>query len=95
LKTPNYVIGGLPDSIYSKDQYKIKNDDKLYMFSDGVYEVEKDDGMMWSFNDFQRYMSRITSDNKPTLDKVYSHVKSINTKDVFADDFTILEVVLK
>ena len=95
LKTPNYVIGGLADSVYSKDEYTIKENDRLYIFSDGVYEIEKKDGMMWRFKEFQEYISRVSSDSKSVLDKVYSHAKSINVKNVFADDFTILEVVLK
>jgi sigma-B regulation protein RsbU (phosphoserine phosphatase) len=95
LKTPNYVIGGLADSVYSKHEYTIKENDRLYIFSDGVYEIEKKDGMMWRFKEFQEYISRVSSDSKSVLDKVYSHAKNINVKDVFSDDFTILEVEFK
>ena len=95
LRTKNYVIGGLADSVYSKDEYTIKENDRLYIFSDGVYEIEKKDGMMWRFKEFQEYISRVSSDSKSVLDKVYNHAKNINVKDVFTDDFTILEVEFK
>lgn len=95
LKTPNYVIGGLPDSVYSKAEYSIRENDKLYIYSDGVYEVETNDGSMWRFKDFQRYMRKISTDGNAVLDKVYSHVKNINVNDALADDFTILEVVFR
>ena len=95
LKTPNYVIGGLPNSVYSKDEYNIRKNDKLYIFSDGVYEVEKKDGLMWRFKEFQDYIGMVSSDNMSVLDRVHSHAKNINVKDVFSDDFTILEVEFK
>jgi len=95
LKTPNYVIGGISDLIFSRDECYIQENSKLYIFSDGVYEVENKDGIMWSFKEFQRYMRKITLDGNAILDKVYSHVKNINVNDVLADDFTILEVIFR
>jgi sigma-B regulation protein RsbU (phosphoserine phosphatase) len=95
LRTKNYVIGGLPDSEYSKDDYSISENYKLYIYSDGVYEVETTAGSMWRCKDFQRYMREISLDGNAVLDKLHSHVKSINIKDVFPDDFTILEVGFK
>lgn len=95
LRTKNYVIGGLADSEFSKDEYSIRENDKLYIYSDGVYEIETTDGLMWRFKDFERYMKKISLDGNAVLDKLHNHVKSINVKDVFSDDFTILEVEFK
>ena len=93
LKTPNYVIGGLAESVYTKDEYRIKENDRLYIFSDGVYEIEKKDGLMWRFKDLQDCLRQITLEKNAILDELYCHVKRINVKDVFNDDFTILEVI--
>ena len=37
----NYVIGGMPDASYEKNRLILGEKTKLYIFSDGVYEVEK------------------------------------------------------
>jgi serine phosphatase RsbU (regulator of sigma subunit) len=92
LRTPNYVIGGLPDATYEKKEYLIGKHDKLYIFSDGVYEVEKPDGSMWRFQEFSDFMNKIQTDSRSKLDHLYHYVKSIGNSENFEDDFTIVEV---
>ena len=49
LKTPNFVVGGIEGTNYVKDKCKIPKGNTLYIFSDGVYEVEKSDGNKLAF----------------------------------------------
>ena len=44
LRTKNYVVGGLQDIEYQKAEATLDLGSSLYIFSDGVYEVEKPDG---------------------------------------------------
>ena len=64
----------------------------LYIFSDGVYEVEKSDGTMWQFNEFTDFMNNINSDAQSRLDRLHQHAEKISKQDNFEDDFTIVEV---
>jgi sigma-B regulation protein RsbU (phosphoserine phosphatase) len=50
--TPNYVIGGMSEGTYQKKECLVGEQNTLYIFSDGVYEVEKSDGSMWRFDEF-------------------------------------------
>jgi len=63
-----------------------------YIFSDGVYEVEKSDGSMWRFKEFTYYMNSIKPGNHSRLEHRYQHAENIRNQDHFEDDFTILEV---
>jgi sigma-B regulation protein RsbU (phosphoserine phosphatase) len=92
LKTPNTVVGALGESTYTKSKCTVAEGDLLYIFSDGVYEVEKADGSMWCFREFTEYVKKLESESKSVLDRLYEHVKQIRKSDHLDDDFTILEV---
>jgi sigma-B regulation protein RsbU (phosphoserine phosphatase) len=93
LRTPNYVIGGgMPDASYEKSKQQVGPQAKLYIFSDGVYEVEKSDGAMWRFSEFAEFMNSIRSDSRSILDRLYQHALNLGKVDQFEDDFTIMEV---
>ena len=82
----------LPDVTYKKSKHLVGEQNSLYIFSDGVYEVEKSDGTMWQFNEFTDFMNNIKSGAQTRLDHLYHHAENINNQDNFEDDFTIVEV---
>jgi len=61
LGTPNYVIGEMPDVTYEKRKHLIGERTRLYIFSDGIYEVDKSDGSMWRFQEYTGFMNKIGS----------------------------------
>lgn len=93
LKTPNLVVGGIREAIYIKDKCKIAEGNTLYIFSDGVYEVEKSDGKNWRFYEFINFIKKAKTDGQAVLDRLYDYVRRKGKSDTFEDDFTILEVV--
>ena len=93
LKTPNFVVGGIEGTNYVKDQCKIFDGNTLYIFSDGVYEVEKSDGTNWHFNEFVNYIKKVKTDGKAVMDRLYDYVRLRGKSDNCEDDFTIVEVV--
>jgi sigma-B regulation protein RsbU (phosphoserine phosphatase) len=92
LRTSNNAIGALPDVTYKKSKHLVGEQTTLYIFSDGVYEVEKSDGTMWQFNEFTDFMNSIKSGAQSRLDRLYQHAENINSQDNFEDDFTIMQV---
>jgi sigma-B regulation protein RsbU (phosphoserine phosphatase) len=72
LRTQNHVIGGMSEVIYKKKDCKIDERTTLYIFSDGVYEVEKSDGSMWRFQEFADLMNKFKTDGQSILDRLYS-----------------------
>ena len=92
LRTANQALGAMPGASYRKDKHLVGEQTTLYIFSDGVYEVEKSDGSMWQFEEFTAFMNTLKSRNQSRLDRLYQYADTINTEGNFADDFTILEV---
>ena len=92
LRTPCYVIGGMPEVTYEKRECTVGEHDKLYIFSDGVYEIEKSDGSMWRFQEFIDFMIKMKIEGQSDLDHLYRYANKLKQSDVFEDDFTIVEV---
>jgi sigma-B regulation protein RsbU (phosphoserine phosphatase) len=92
LRTPNYVIGGMADVTYEKRKCLVSEQDRLYVFSDGVYEVEKPDGSMWKFQEFADFMNEVKAEGESILDHLHRYAGNLGKSDNFEDDFTIVEV---
>jgi sigma-B regulation protein RsbU (phosphoserine phosphatase) len=92
LRTPNYVIGGMPEVVYRDSKRVISENTKLYVFSDGVYELEKSDGSMWCLKEFADYMRMVKTGDQPILDHLHQYAAELKASDNFEDDFTIVEV---
>jgi serine phosphatase RsbU (regulator of sigma subunit) len=92
LRTPNPVIGGLPEVTFQKSKHQVKGGDTLYIFSDGVYEVEKQDGSMWQLKDFSHFMNTFKTEGKSRIDGLFQHVKRLRNSENLEDDFTIIEI---
>jgi sigma-B regulation protein RsbU (phosphoserine phosphatase) len=92
LRTANNAIGAMTDVTYEKSKHLVGEQTTLYIFSDGVYEVEKSDGSMWQFKEFADFMNKIKSSKQSRLDRLYQYAENIRAQDNFEDDFTIVEV---
>ena len=92
LRTPGYVIGGMSEATYKKGGCLVGEHDRLYIFSDGVYEVQKSDGSMWRFQEFSDFISKVKAEGQSILDHLYRYACNLNQSDDFEDDFTIVEV---
>jgi sigma-B regulation protein RsbU (phosphoserine phosphatase) len=95
LKTPNSVIGGFPGTMFNDNSLQIPNGNAIYVFSDGVYEVDKSDGTMWRFREFQTYLGGISPENGSRLSQLFTHVKSLSNSESLNDDFSIVEIVFE
>jgi sigma-B regulation protein RsbU (phosphoserine phosphatase) len=92
LRTPNSVIGGFSGVTYEKRECLVGEHDRLYIFSDGVYEVEKSDGSMWRFHEFSDFMNEVKAEGQSILDHLHRYAVNLGQSDNFEDDFTIVEV---
>jgi sigma-B regulation protein RsbU (phosphoserine phosphatase) len=93
LANKNTIIGGLPGLSYRRDVCQVAAPARLYVFSDGVYEVAAPGGTMWELDEFVEFMSAPPPEGTGSnLDRLWSHVRRLRGSDNLEDDFSILEV---
>jgi sigma-B regulation protein RsbU (phosphoserine phosphatase) len=92
LKTGGLVIGGMPGARFQKDSCVIPPGGKLYVFSDGVYEITKADGTMMQLSELTDELARSVPEGGSKLNEVVQFAIQANRSDQFDDDFSMLEV---
>jgi phosphoserine phosphatase RsbU/P len=96
LITPNLAIGALSGHQFQQKLYKINGPSRLYIFSDGVYEITKEDGSIWEIDGFSNLLLSLTEQKETQyLDQLLQNAKRLNAKPEFDDDYTMLEVLFK
>jgi len=95
LRTPSFVLGGNRDSTYQSMIQQIQLHSRLYLFSDGVYDITKTDGKIWGFNAFIEFMAQPSIEDNAKLDCLLSYAEELTKKEAFEDDLTILEIIFK
>jgi len=91
LEARGPMVGAFSDLDYDSETVTLDAFSKLYLFSDGAYEIELSDGSMWPFSAFIEFMGRPTPPDASGMDSLMAHVRSLSGKQEFADDFSIIE----
>jgi sigma-B regulation protein RsbU (phosphoserine phosphatase) len=92
LRTTGMIIGGMPGMNYTSDMVGVKEGDRLYVFSDGVYELKKaSDGKMWEFEEFVKFMTSCNGPLGDPVEKLLTHTRALQGADAFDDDFSMIE----
>lgn len=95
LRTPSLPIGMLPDITFTCDRCTIPVDGTLYVFSDGVYELNPLEQEMWGLDEFITLLSDLNASATPqplNLDDILQHVQRANIVDAFNDDVSLLKI---
>lgn len=93
LKTDGVVIGAGIGDEFVNASIKIPPNSKLYIFSDGTYEIMKKEGNMMQLEELIGIIKEVQRSDNP-LEAIFNKVKLINGNKPFVDDYTFLEVAL-
>ncbi len=55
LRCPGLVVGVMPGMVYQSDVCEIAPGARLFVLSDGTYEIRRPDGGMISFEEFEAF----------------------------------------
>lgn len=93
LITPNLIIGGMPDVDYQADERTVDEGARLYVFSDGVYEVDRPgDGVMWTLQDLGDHLLQYALENGEAVDALYRTMQNYHGGDILDDDFSMMSI---
>jgi len=92
LMTPNIAIGAMQDYQFQQNRYELTGPSRLYIFSDGVFEITKKDGLIWNFEAFSNFLLSRSDKTVSCLDQLIEHAKELKAMPEFEDDYTIIEI---
>lgn len=91
LKTPGLPVGMFPEAEYVDAQCDIEQHSTLYIFSDGIYEINQPNGIVWGLDAFVDLLSKFRNKDWH-LDQVLNSVRTVNPNDYFDDDLSLLQI---
>lgn len=95
LKTPGIVIGAIPEGDFQNASCQVEHFNRFYVFSDGVYELTKVTGPMLELKEFIELLTKIPRKEGSGLDYLVQFTQNIQGKSLFADDFSLLQIIFE
>jgi sigma-B regulation protein RsbU (phosphoserine phosphatase) len=94
LESQGPMIGAMTDLEYPSASCPLQEFSKLYIVSDGAYEIETADGTMWPFSDFLAFVGRGPFDDPDhsKMDALIAHDRGLMGRDEFDDDLSLVEL---
>lgn len=91
---PQMVIGVMPDVTYNTEEMQLDPGSRLFVFSDGIYELTKPDGKMLDYTSFVELTREMMKSEGVTLQTLLYKLRALNGSEKFDDDFSLLELHL-
>lgn len=91
LESQGPGIGFFSGAPFEAEEVALDSYAKLFVYSDGVFEIDRPDGTMWEFAEFVKYMEALPEGVNP-IDTLLNHVRQMHGSETLADDFSMVEV---
>jgi sigma-B regulation protein RsbU (phosphoserine phosphatase) len=92
LDSQGPMIGADLEIEYGEASCPVEEFGRLFLFSDGAYEIERTDKSMWPFSEFLAYMAQPAPPGSSRMDLLTAHARALQGADEFKDDFSIVEL---
>jgi phosphoserine phosphatase RsbU/P len=88
------IIGLFPDLDFKEQTSELPPFCRLYVFSDGIYEITRPDGTILTYEEFVQILSDSGHDSAHVLDNTINAIRTVRGDDQFEDDVSIVEFAL-
>ncbi|WP_053227970.1 PP2C family protein-serine/threonine phosphatase [Spirochaeta cellobiosiphila] len=93
LASGDMIIGLDTEYKYKTCTTTVQPGDRIYLFSDGVFEIRQSNGKMLEFSDFKRILVQSISKGDTSVQPLYLNIKKTSELEFFEDDFSLLELI--
>ena len=92
LKAPGFPIGMFPEAEYINQVKCLNFPSSLYLFSDGIYEIDCADGRIWGLENFIQSLRNYHCNSAKNLDNFIEKIQALQFDGSFRDDLSIMQV---
>lgn len=94
LESLNPGVGMFEWDDFEQKEIIVPENARIFVYSDGAFEIHKQDGATWTFREFMQFMSQPDDSEANTMDRLIQHVRMLKGGDVLDDDFSIMDIRL-
>ena len=91
LDSDGPMIGAMPELEYNSQTCPVTPGDRLVLYSDGLYEIKKPDGSLWTLQEFVEVVARQPAKDVSSVDDIIGSVKAVSGEEFFDDDCSVVE----
>jgi serine phosphatase RsbU (regulator of sigma subunit) len=88
------ALGIVPNASYACNECLLPSLSRLFLFSDGTFEIGKPDGTMLEFDAFLDVLSAPVAPGECELDRLLGFVRGVHGPGPLEDDFSIIKLAL-
>ncbi|BBD61244.1 two-component response regulator [Nostoc sp. HK-01] len=95
LSSLDLPIGFVPEVDFAEAVFDIEANSILYIFSDGVYEINQPNGNILGLNAFIEILIKYNQVNNGTLQNLLMQIMTLNIQQSLEDDLSLLQVFFR
>jgi serine phosphatase RsbU (regulator of sigma subunit) len=92
LNAKGPILGMLPVTRYAAQTFVIPRQSRLFIFSDGTFEIGRPDGSMLEFETFQEVLAQPVCDGRSELESLLEFARRTHGEETLEDDFSIMKL---
>ncbi len=92
LETKGMMIGADTKTVFATATTPVPPRAKLYLFSDGAFEITQPDGSPWGFDHLIEQLGSSLRPGLSDLDSLLQHIQELHGSPVLPDDFSVLRL---
>ena len=92
LEAKGTMIGADPEAVFANSVTPVPPRAKLYLFSDGAFEVTHPDGSPWGFDHLVEQLGSSPRPGLSDLDSLLRYIQEMHGNPVLPDDFSVVRL---
>jgi phosphoserine phosphatase RsbU/P len=89
-----FPVGLVPDPVYESTECTLAAPSRLFLFSDGAYEIARPDGTHLKFDAFEEALTRPVPDGASELEELLRFAQDAHGSKTLEDDFSIIKMTI-
>jgi sigma-B regulation protein RsbU (phosphoserine phosphatase) len=86
------MVGAFDGLEFETKEHTLEGPATVFVYSDGVFEVQRTDQTMWPFSEFVIYLGQQARVAGSAMDSLIEYLGSLSGKKGFEDDFSIVQI---
>jgi phosphoserine phosphatase RsbU/P len=93
LDSEGPLIGAVEGLEFTADEAEVPTGSRLFVYSDGAFEIDRRDGSMWPFEEFVETLAAGSGSTDGRMDALLARIRELSGRSDFHDDFSMVELV--